>query len=202
MGGQWLDPRRRATFLVLSGAALVSVALTVGVLAQGPAASAPKPVGATPSAGSFDAVAGPSCPVNGTRGTRSSNGWRVVPGGGWTGAGCGDRFLYTPPGEPNYLRWLFMFDAPATRTCRIEVFVPNSPLASATVWYGIGDRVDNVGYRVGGFSLDQGANRGRWAEATTIPADTVALTVTVTGDDGPTGVVAGPLRVSCTSAET
>jgi len=251
---QWLDPDHRATFLVLLGACVVSVALTIGVLAQGPAASAPRsapepvgPVGGAPSptlpspavssaaapsspapeaapdsgattgaspsssrpsptprsskptsAGSaFTAVAGPACPVDGTRGTRISNGWQVIPGDSWTGDGCGDRFLYTAPDEPNYLQWLFTFDAPADRTCRIEVFVPDSPLASATVWYGVGDRFDNADYRVGGFTLDQKANRGRWARAAAIPVGTNTLMINVNGDDGRTGVAAGPLRVSC-----
>jgi hypothetical protein len=251
---QWLDPGRRATFLVLLGACVVSVALTIGVLAQGPAASAPQsapepvgPVGGTSSptlpspaasssaepsspapeaapdpevtteapmsssrpsptprspkptsAGSaFTAVAGPACPVDGTRGTRISNGWQVIPGDSWTGDGCGDRFLYTAPDEPNYLQWLFTFDAPAARTCRIEVFVPDSPLASATVWYGVGDRLDNADYRVGGFTLDQKANRGRWARAAAIPVGTNTLMINVNGDDGRTGVAAGPLRVTC-----
>lgn len=220
MGRQWLDPGRRATFLVLLGAAMVSVALTIGVLTQGPAASAPLsapepvgPMGGTPSAThsssagptsagpAVNAVAGPACPADGSRGTRSSNGWQVVPGDSWTGDGCGDRFLYTSPDEPNYLRWQFTFDAPAARTCRIEVFVPDSPLASATVWYGIGDRLDNAEYRIGGFTLDQKANRGEWATAATIPVVTNALMVNVNGDDGLTGVAAGPLRVSCTGPE-
>jgi hypothetical protein len=125
----------------------------------------------------------------------------VVPGDSWTGDGCGNRFLYTSPDEPNYLRWQFTFDAPAARTCRIEVFVPDSPLASATVWYGIGDRFDNSEYRIGGFTLDQKANRGQWATATTIPVGTNALMVNVNGDDGLTGVAAGPLRVSCAGPE-
>jgi hypothetical protein len=203
---QWLDPGHRATFLVLLGAALVSVALTIGVLSQGPAASArqaaPEPVGSTPRAatgsyGTFKGVAGPACPVDGTRGTRSSNGWQVVPGDSWTGDGCGDRFLYTTPDEPNYLQWQFTFDAPAARTCEIEVFVPDSPLASATVWYGVGDRLDNAEYRIGGFALDQKADRGQWARAATIPVGTSTLMINVNGDDGLTGVAAGPLRVSC-----
>jgi hypothetical protein len=203
---QWLDPGHRATFLVLLGAALVSVALTIGVLSRGPAASAPQaapePVGSTPRAatgayGTFKGIAGPACPVDGTRGTRSSNGWQVVPGDSWTGDGCGDRFLYTTPDEPNYLRWQFTFDAPAARTCEIEVFVPDSPLASATVWYGVGDRLDNAEYRIGGFTLDQKANRGQWARAATIRVDTFTLMINVNGDDGLTGVAAGPLRVSC-----
>jgi hypothetical protein len=121
----------------------------------------------------------------------------VVPGDSWTGDGCGDRFLYTSPDESNYFQWLFTFDAAAARTCRIEVFVPDSPLAYATVWYGIGDRFDNNDYRVGGFTLDQKANRGKWATATTIPVSSATLLVNVDGDGGQTGVAAGPLRISC-----
>jgi hypothetical protein len=121
-----------------------------------------------------------------------------VPGDSWTGDDCGDRFLYSPPDDANYLQWLFTFDAPAMRTCRIEVFVPNSPLAAARVWYGVADRFDNVDYRVGGFTVDQKANRGRWAKAGTVAVDTGALLVNVDGDQGTAGVTAAPLRVTCT----
>jgi hypothetical protein len=82
-----LAPARRGTFLVLMGAFLVSVALTVGVAVRGPtpvAVSAPEPVvpaGDTPSGDapprpSFRAVAGPACPVNASQDVRISAGWQ------------------------------------------------------------------------------------------------------------------------------
>jgi translation initiation factor IF-2 len=126
----------------------------------------------------------------------------VIPGNSWSGDGCANRFLYAAPDDPNYLQWLFTFDAPAARTCRIDVFVPDSSLASTKAWYGVADRFDNVRYRIGGFTVDQKANRGRWVQAATVPVDTRSLLVHVDGDQGLTGVTAGPLRVSCTGPVT
>jgi len=237
-----LAPVRRGTFLVLLGAFLVSVALTVGVAVRGAApmaVSAPEPVvptGDTPTgdapppttpdvwptdapnepstsepstttpspplstapterdepAAGFRAVAGPACPVNASRDVRISAGWQVVPGDG-----CGDRFLYSAPDDENFLQWRFTVAEPADRTCRIAVFVPDSGLASSRVWYGITDQFENPDHRAGGFSLDQKANRGRWVDTATVPNDTGTLLVNVNGDQGLTGVAAGPLRVSC-----
>jgi len=243
-----LAPVRRGTFLVLMGAFLVSIALTVGVAVRGPtpmAASSPEPVvptsdtptgdappaspppttpdewpteeptsseppATTPSrpvstapterdvpAATFQAVAGPACPVNASRDVRISAGWQVVPGDSWTGDGCGDRFLYSAPDDENFLQWRFTIAEPADRTCRIAVFVPESGLAASRVWYGITDQFENPDHRVGGFSLDQEANRGRWVNAATIPNDTGTLLVNLNGDQGLSGVTAGPLRVTC-----
>jgi hypothetical protein len=245
-----LAPARRGTFLVLMGAFLVSIALTIGVAVRGPtpmAVSAPEPVVPTsdtptsdtppptapeewptdepthsesstttpstttsspppstapterdqPAAG-FQAVAGPACPVNASRDVRISAGWQVVPGDSWTGDGCGNRFLYSAPDDENHVQWRFTLDDPADRTCRIAVFVPDSGLASSRVWYGITDQFTNADHRVGGFSLDQKANRGRWVNAATISNDTGTLLVNLNGDQGLTGVTAGPLRVACT----
>jgi len=248
-----LAPVRRATLLVLLGAAFVSVALTVGVVLRGPtpvAASAPEPAppaGSSPTrsvssqpspeqpspgqptpdqpasddtragdpspetsrpasspkatpaprAGTFQAVAGPACPVDGTRNVHISTGWQVVPGDSWTGDGCGDRFLYSAPADTNYLQWLFTFDGEGVYSCQVSVFVPDSPLASDLVWYGIGDRFDNVDYRTGGFTVDQKANRGSWVEGATVPVGTGALMVNVDGKQNLTGIAAAPLKVSC-----
>jgi hypothetical protein len=252
---RWLAPDWRGTFLVMLGATLVSVALTIGVVTQKAApvaVSAPEPVaptgstpvgdtppvdptptrGAPPSSSSttsppatptptspptsapmstrqaappdgdepvmdFRAVAGPACPVNSTRDVRVSAGWQVVPGDSWTGDGCGDRFLYSSPDDPNYVQWRFAFEAAGERRCRISVFVPDSPLASAKVWYGVADRFEDDGYRVGGFTVDQKAGRGRWVSAGTVFVGTAALLVNVEGDQGLTGVTAGALRVAC-----
>lgn len=238
-----LAPVRRSTFLVLLGAALVSVALTVGVAVRTPAppaaVSVPEPV--TPSAPStsptgpsqpaedqtgdrprdqprdagsrgerstvsppapptepgatFQAVAGPACPVDAGRNVRISGGWEIVPGDSWTQDGCGNRFLYSAPDDPNYLQWRFTLDRP--RSCRVAVFVPDSPLASDVVWYGIGDRFDNADYRIGGFSVDQEANRGEWVGGATVPVSDGMLVVNVEGGQNRTGVTAAPLRVSC-----
>jgi hypothetical protein len=137
----------------------------------------------------FRAVAGPACPVDASRWTSLSADWEVVPGDSWTGDGCGDRFLYSSADSSNYVQWHFMFSAEAARTCRIEVFVPDSPLALAKVRYDVADR---------GFTVDQKANRGRWARAVNVPVATTALTVRLDGDQGLTGVTAGPVRVTCT----
>ena len=239
-----LAPARRGTFLVLMGALVASVALTIGVAARGPtpmAVSAPEPVvptsdtpksdtpapttpdewpteepppseppttrsSAPPStapterdepAAAFRAVAGPACPVNASRDVRITAGWQVVPGDSWTGDGCGDRFLYSSPDDENHVQWRFTLGGPADRDCRIDVFIPDSGLASSRVWYGITDQLANAEHRVGGFSLDQKANRGQWVKATTVPNDTGTLLVNLNGDQGLTGVTAGPLRVSC-----
>jgi hypothetical protein len=198
-----LAPVRRSTFLVLLGAAMVSVALTVGVALRAPvptAAGAPEPVASTSTraaapAGRYRAVAGPACPVDAARNVRISAAWQVIAGDSWTGDGCGDRFLYSSPGDANYVRWQFRLDEPAV--CRIAVFVPDSPLAPDTVWYGVGDRLDNPDYRVGGFTVDQKANRGRWVEGASVPVRGGVLMVDVEGNQNLTGVVAAALRVSC-----
>jgi hypothetical protein len=263
MARQWPVPGRRGTLLVLLGAGLAAVTLTVGVGTQGAmpvAAGAPEPAtppsitptsdtppveptsavptppdssaGATPTTSSrpapsttspptspstsrptpkrppapageptFRAVAGPACPTTSSRSVRVSPGCQVVPGDSWTGDGCGDRFLYSAPDDPNYVQWRFTFDAPADRSCRIAVFVPDSPLAGASVWYGVADRFENAGYRVGGFTVDQDAGRGRWTDGGTVSVSTGTLLVNVNGDQEPTGVTAGPLRVSCWPTE-
>ena len=239
---------RRGTFLVLLGAGLAAVTLTVGVVTQGAmpvAASAPEPVAPisttpvgdtpsreptstlptppdssatpttssspTPSATSrpmstpsappeepaFRAIAGPACPVTDSRSVQVSPGWQVVPGNSWTGDGCGNRFLYSAPDDPNYVQWRFAFDTPAERDFRITVFVPDSPLAKAQVWYGVADRFENASYRVGGFTVDQEAGRGRWVNAGNISVGTGALLINVNGAQGLTGVTAGPVRVAC-----
>lgn len=205
-----LAPVRRSTFLVLLGAALVSVTLTIGIAVRGPAsvaADAPEPVAPdlpasssrmpAPPAGTFQAVAGPACPVDGTRNVRISTGWEVVPGDSWTGDGCGDRFLYSAPDDANRLQWLFTFDGDGDLTCQVSVFVPDSPLSADLVWYGIGDRFDSVDHRIGGFTVDQKANRGAWVDGATVPVGTGALLVNVDGEQNLAGVVAAPLRVSC-----
>lgn len=248
-----LAPVRRSTFLVLLGAALVSMALTVAVAITEPtpmaAVSVPEPVTPTtrtpapsPTATTqpdadpttdppaeqagdedlpmdsgggqpmgrhapgeptppakpgtaFQAVAGPACPVDARRGVRISGGWEVVPGDSWTEDGCGDRFLYSAPEDQNYLQYRFTLTGPSD--CRVAVFVPDSPLASDVVWYGIGDRFDNADYRVGGFTVDQKARRGEWVDGATVPIGNGMLMVTVEGDQNQTGVAAAPVRVSC-----
>jgi len=239
---------RRGTFLVLLGAGLAAVTLTVGVVTQGAmpvAASVPEPVApasttptsdtppdvpasplptspdssATPTTSSsptptitsrptstrpsappgeppFRAIAGPACPVTDSRSVQVSPGWQVVPGNSWTGDGCGNRFLYSAPDDPNYVQWRFAFDTPADRSCRITVFVPDSPLASAKIWYGVADRFENASYRVGGFTVDQEAGRGRWVDAGIVSVDTGVLLVNVNGEQELTGVSAGLLGVS------
>jgi len=189
-----LAPIRRSTFLVLLGAAMASVALTVGGAVRTPAPTAAS-AAVAPAAPTFQAVAGPACPVDAGRTVRISAGWQVVAGHSWTGDGCGDRFLYSSPDDANYLRWQFTLDAQAT--CRVAVFVPDSPLSSGTVWYGLGDRLDNADHRIGGFTVDQRANRGRWVDGASIRVRDGALLVDVDADQNLTGVAAAPVRVTC-----
>jgi hypothetical protein len=118
-----------------------------------------------------------------------------VPGDSWTQDGCGDRVLHSAPRDQNYIQYRFTLAGP--RTCRVAVFVPDSPLASDVVWYGVGDRFDNPDHRVGGFSVDQKAGRGEWVDGATVPVGDGMLVVTVEGDQNRTGVAAGPVRVSC-----
>ena len=140
-------------------------------------------------------MAGPACPVDAARQVRISGGWEIVPGGSWTEDGCGDRFLYSAPNDPNYLRWLFTFDG--ARSCRVAVFVPDSPLASDVVWYGLGDRFDNADYRIGGFSVNQKNHRGEWVEGASVPVGDGTLLVNVRGNQNRTGVTAAAVRVAC-----
>lgn len=246
-----LAPVRRSTLLVLLGAALVSVALTIGVAVRAPlpmAVSAPdlvppparptssssagtssptsaSPASATPSqqageapagdgrptgdapastssppaapVANFKAVAGPACPVDTMKNVRISSGWEVVPGDSWTGDGCGNRFLYSAPDDPNFVQWRFTLDGETMRTCRVAIFVPDSPLASDKVWYGIADRFEDPDYRVGGFTVDQKANRGKWVNGAAVRVHTGALMVNVEGRQNTTGVAAAAARVNC-----
>jgi hypothetical protein len=223
---------RRGTLLVLVGAGLASVALTVGVAVRAPApvaasaraTSAPtgtsqagddpgqqggeapphddagQPVSTSSSpvpVVNFNAVAGPACPVDAAKNVRISAGWEVVPGDSWTGDGCGDRFLYSAPDDPNFVQWRFMLAGEAMRTCRVAIFVPDSPLASDKVWYGVADRFENPDYRVGGFTLDQKANRGKWVNGAAVRVRGAALMVNVEGRQNMTGVAAAAVRVTC-----
>jgi hypothetical protein len=120
-----------------------------------------------------------------------------VPGDSWTGDGCGDRFFYSAPDDPNFVQWRFMLDGTAKRVCRVAVFVPDSPLASDRVWYGIADRFESPDYRVGGFTVDQKANRGKWVNGMTVHIHTAAFMVNVDGVQNRTGVTAAAVRLSC-----
>lgn len=208
--------KRRPTYVVLLGASLLSIALAVPLLADGdPEATSPEPP--EPVNGSlldFNAVAGPSCPEDETRRVRFSSapgaaGWQRGNSGNGPKSGCGNGFLYVDPGyaAENVVQWLFTFGSPATRSCRIDVFVPDSPHASAEVWYDVGDRFENTGDGITSFTVDQLVNRGRWVRATSVLVETATLLVHLDGggqDLTPdrTALAAGAVGVSCTRPAT
>jgi hypothetical protein len=173
-------------------------------------AAAPAPSGPPPE---YRAVAGPGCPMDFTRQTNvfDPDGWLEVQGGGsWTGDGCTDRFLYSAlTSDPtdqedtqSYFQWRFLLNGPAARQCQVEVYVPDSPNASAPIWYDITDRFDNVEANVGRFMVDQAASQGSWQSAAMITVDTDSVLVQIGGDgrDLPPGhdsIAAGPVRLTC-----
>jgi hypothetical protein len=217
MGKRRLRTRpRRATYLALLGAAVVSIGLTVPFLVTSPAPAAqeaPQPADkltARASDPDFDAVTGPSCSEDETRRLRVSTapgaaGWQRGRSEVGPGEGCGDGFLYVDPGyaSTNTVEWLFTFSSAATRSCRIDVFVPQSPHASAEVWYDVADRFENVMEGLGAFTVDQYATRGTWVSAASVVVETKTLMIHLEGEgqdltpDRP-GVTAGPIALSCT----
>jgi hypothetical protein len=95
-----------------------------------------------------------------------------------------------------------MFNGAASRRCLVEVYVPDSPNASATVRYDLADRLENIETNIGRFSIDQSANRGKWLNAATVTVDTDLLMVQIGGNGqglrpGRDSIAAGPLRLTC-----
>lgn len=225
MGRRHLQTRpRRATYLALLGATVMGIGLAIPFLVTSPAPAAqqapesaeptsPREPAETPSArgseSDFDAVTGPSCSEDENRRLRVA----TAPGaGGWQrsrsevgpGEGCGDGFLYVDPGyaSANTVEWLFTFSSAATRSCRIDVFVPQSPHASAEVWYDVADRFENVMEGIGAFTVDQYATRGTWVSAASVVVETRTLMIHLEGEGQDltpdrTGVTAGPIALSC-----
>jgi hypothetical protein len=141
----------------------------------------------------FMATAGPGCRRDFVRQVHMSAapGWNEGRAGSFAGDGCDDRFLYSE-GSENYFQWRFGLSEPATRRCAFEVFIPDSPFASAWVRYDVADSFEDADHRIGQFQIDQRANRGTWVVAPAVVLTTADVLVQIGSP-----AVAGPLRVSC-----
>nr|SBO96982.1 hypothetical protein BN4615_P6498 [Nonomuraea gerenzanensis] len=164
----------------------------------------------------FSAVAGPSCPRDTSRsvniiGAPGRNGWKDARAGGWTGAGCGDGFLFsdltydpTAADQPaNTFQWRFTTGLRGRHQCAVGVYIPRSGLAGQRVWYTVSDGFDKDARTVTEFTLDQRMRRGTWVAApSTVTAGSGLVMVEIrdTGKGNATGdqsMVAGPVRLSC-----
>ncbi|MCP2357547.1 hypothetical protein HD597_004567 [Nonomuraea thailandensis] len=164
----------------------------------------------------FSAVAGPSCPRDTTRsvniiGAPGRAGWKDARAGGWTGAGCGEGFLfsdltYDPAAAvrtANTFQWRFTTGLRGRHQCAVGVYIPNSGLAGQRVWYTVSDGFDKDARTVAEFTLDQRMRRGTWVAApstVTVTGGLVMVEIKDTGRGNTTGdqsMVAGPVRLSC-----
>jgi hypothetical protein len=164
----------------------------------------------------FSAVAGPSCPRDTTRsvniiGAPGRAGWKDARAGGWTGAGCGEGFLFSDltydsgaAGQPaNTFQWRFTTGLRGRHQCAVGVYVPKSGLAGQRVWYTVSDGFDKDARTVAEFTLDQRMRRGTWVAApstVTVAGGLVMVEIRDTGKGNTTGdqsIVAGPVRLSC-----
>nr|WP_311132386.1 hypothetical protein [Nonomuraea gerenzanensis]SBO95907.1 WD-40 repeat protein [Nonomuraea gerenzanensis] len=162
----------------------------------------------------FTAVAGPSCPRDTTRSVRidgmpGRDGWKDAAASGWTGAGCGDSFLFSElkPGSEantrNSFQWRFTTGLRGPHDCTLTVYVPKSELAGQRVWYTVSDGFDEEARTVGEFTLDQGVRQGQWVPAPVplvVTSGLVIVEISDTGRGNSTGnqaMAAGPVRLSC-----
>ncbi|MEV0829654.1 helix-turn-helix domain-containing protein [Nonomuraea rubra] len=162
----------------------------------------------------FTAVAGPSCPRDTTRSVRidgmpGRDGWKDAAASGWTGAGCGDSFLFSelkPRGAANprnSFQWRFTTGLRGAHHCTLTVYVPKSQLAGQRVWYTVSDGFDEEARTVGEFTLDQSVRRGQWVPAPVplvVTSGLVIVEITDTGRGNATGnqaMAAGPVRLAC-----
>ncbi|AQZ63887.1 WD-40 repeat protein [[Actinomadura] parvosata subsp. kistnae] len=163
---------------------------------------------------SFTAVAGPGCPRDTTRSVRidgmpGRDGWKDAAASGWTGAGCGDSFLFSelkPRGAANprnSFQWRFTTGLRGPHQCTLTVYVPKSELAGQRVWYTVSDGFDEEARTVGEFTLDQSVRQGQWVPAPApvmVTTGLVIVQITDTGRGNATGdqaMAAGPVRLSC-----
>lgn len=164
----------------------------------------------------FTAVAGPSCPRDTARSVRieglpGRDGWKDATASGWTGAGCGDGFLFSeltggtradPPAR-NSFQWLFTTGLRGSRQCTLMVYVPRSRLAGQRVWYTVRDGFGEEARTVGEFTLDQRMRQGQWVPAPAplaVAGGLVVVEITDTGRGNTTGdqaMAAGPTRLTC-----
>ncbi|MEV0830513.1 hypothetical protein [Nonomuraea rubra] len=164
----------------------------------------------------FSAVAGPSCPRDTGRsvniiGAPGRNGWKDARAGGWTGAGCGEGFLFSDltydpatTGRPvNTFQWRFTTGLRGKHQCAVGVYIPKSGLAGQRVWYTVSDGFDKDARTVAEFTLDQHMRQGTWVAApsvVTVTGGLVMVEIKDTGKGNMTGdqsMVAGPVRLSC-----
>ncbi|MGW4799933.1 hypothetical protein ACWEPC_46700, partial [Nonomuraea sp. NPDC004297] len=164
----------------------------------------------------FTAVAGPSCPRDGSRSVRiigapGRNGWKDAKAPGWTGAGCGNGFLfsertYDPKAvgvRSNAFQWRFTTGLRGRHRCAVGVYVPKSGLAAQRVWYTVSDGFDEGARTVAEFTLDQRMRQGTWVAApspVTVAGGLVMVEIRDTGKGNTTGgqaMAAGPVRLSC-----
>ncbi|NJP97560.1 hypothetical protein HCN51_50455 [Nonomuraea sp. FMUSA5-5] len=164
----------------------------------------------------FSAVAGPSCPRDSGRsvniiGAPGRDGWKDAKAGGWTGAGCGEGFLfsdlkYDPAATvrpSNTFQWRFTTGLRGRHQCVVGVYVPSSGLAGQRVWYTVTDGFDKGARTVTEFTLDQRMRQGTWVAApspVTVEGGLVMVEIKDTGMGNATGdqsMAAGPIRLSC-----
>ncbi|GAA2213697.1 hypothetical protein GCM10009850_091600 [Nonomuraea monospora] len=181
-----------------------------------PAAPSPRTTATGAARPAFVAVAGPGCPRDARRSVRiegvpGRDGWKDASAPGWTGAGCGDGFLFSAltydPGQAvprsNSFQWRFTTGLDGRHQCQVKVYVPKTRFAGQRVWYTVTDGFDQDARTVAEFTLDQRMRQGTWAPGpapVTITSGLVMVRITDTGRGNATGdqaMVAGPLRLSC-----
>ncbi|MGP3958235.1 hypothetical protein ACTWPT_19685 [Nonomuraea sp. 3N208] len=160
----------------------------------------------------FTAVAGPSCPRDTIRtvritGMSGRDGWKDASAPGWTGAGCGNSFLFSEltqnANARNTFQWRFTTGLRSQHQCLVAVYIPKSGLAGQRVWYTVRDGFDDDARTVAEFTLDQRMRNGTWVPAP-VPIITttglVMVEITDTGTGNTTGnqsMAAGPIRLTC-----
>ncbi|SEG88738.1 hypothetical protein SAMN05444920_106296 [Nonomuraea solani] len=196
----------------------VSVAGRQEVSATTSASARPVPRGTKAAAvkPAFIAVAGPGCPRDAKRSVRidglpGRDGWKDASVPGWTGAGCGDGFLFseltydaTKTTHPsNSFQWRFTTGLDGRHQCYVGVYIPKTGFAGQRVWYTVIDGFDQDARTVAEFTLDQRMRQGKWVAGpapVTITSGLAMVEITDTGKGNTTGdlaMVAGPVRLAC-----
>jgi hypothetical protein len=156
------------------------------------------------------AVAGESCPQTPASGYLR-RGWSVdwysAAAGGWTGDGCAGRVVSVPMSgsrtvddQDNVVVWWFR--VPIGSSCAIEVFVPGTgdvlDAAGAPATYLVYATTGAVGAPIGGVTVDQVHNQGRWVAAGSfrLTGGELAVRLATRGIDWGPGRVGAHLGVS------
>lgn len=164
--------------------------------AEVPGAPPVLPSGLAPGASggtgpTFSALAGPGCPSGAGAATTVTGGWTSTTGG-WTRDGCDGTALAHPTTATGGDSITWRFTVPSTGACSVQVFVPAGGDAAEALY----DVVS--GGDVGGFTVDQKHNQGRWAAAGTFAASAGPFSVRLTDrGTGRTTVTAASVRVTC-----